>query len=262
MLLTMDMGNTNITVGVFEKDALLFEARLMTDHARTGDEYAVLLHNILRLHDVEPSAFEGAVICSVVPSLDNALQRAVLSVTGCTPLFVGPGTRTGVNIRLDDPAQLGADLLVGAVAAIARYGAPCAVWDLGTATTVSVVGRDGSFLGGVILPGVVTSYDALSTRTSLLPHVRLQTPPRVIGRNTNDSMRSGAVFGTAAIVDGVTDRIEKEIGCPVKVIITGGLGREIAGQCLHPNVYDNELLLEGLRLIWEKNLRTPAEKNE
>ena len=120
----------------------------------------------------------------------------------------------------------------------------------------------GSFLGGVILPGVVTSYDALSTRTSLLPHVRLQTPPRVIGRNTNDSMRSGAVFGTAAIVDGVTDRIEKEIGCPVKVIITGGLGREIAGQCLHPNVYDNELLLEGLRLIWEKNLRTPAEKNE
>lgn len=255
MLLVLDMGNTNITLGVFKGEQLLFEGRLATVRERTGDEYAVLLRQLLQLHSLPLDAFNGAVIGSVVPSLDAAMDRAVQSVIGCKPLFVGPGIRTGLSIRIDDPAQLGADLLVGAVAALSRYGAPCAVWDLGTATTVSVIDKEGNFLGGAILPGVFTSYNALSDRASLLPHIRLQAPKQVIGRNSADCMRSGAVFGTACIVDGMTQRIEQQLGYPVTTVITGGLGREIAAQCTRPNTYDEGLLLQGLRLIWEKNAR-------
>lgn len=255
MLFVLDMGNTNITLGAFRATELLFEARLATVRNRTEDEYAALLQQLLQLHQADVTAFSGAIICSVVPSLDNAISRAVERVIGCKPLFVGPGIRTGLNIRIDDPAQLGADLLVGAVAALARYGAPCVVWDLGTATTVSVIDQNRNFLGGAILPGVFTSYNALSDHTSLLPHIRLQAPQRVIGRNSIDCMQSGAVFGTACIVDGMTARIEQELGYPVTAVITGGLGREIAAHCTHSNAYDNGLLLEGLRLIWEKNTK-------
>ena len=169
--------------------------------------------------------------------------------------MVGPGTKTGIDIRIDNPAQLGADLLVGAVAAVARYGPPCAVWDLGTATKVSVVDAAGAYRGGAIMPGVGVSMDALVARASLLPSIRLEAPPKAVGTNTIHCMQSGAVFGTAAMLEGMTARIEEELGYPVKAVATGGFGREVAEHCRRPLQYDGDLLLEGLRLIYEKNKR-------
>ena len=253
MLLALDMGNTNITIGVFEGTRLMLESRVATDRTKMEDQYAIDLMDILRLYGINTHDFEGAIISSVVPPLEHAIRGAVKKVTGVTPLMVGPGTKTGVNNRIDNPAQLGPDLLVGAVAAVARFGAPCVIWDLGTATTVSVVDKTGAFLGGAIMPGVYTSFDSLISRASLLPRISLETPAKVIGGNSNDSMQSGAVYGTAAMLDGMCDRIEEELGYPAVIVATGGLGREIVPHCRRKITYVDDLLLEGLRMIYEKN---------
>lgn len=253
MLLTLDLGNTNLTVGVFREEELACEFRIATDRTLTGDQYAVQLLSVLKLYNIEGSDIHGAIISSVVPGLDMVLSHAVEMITSIKPLLVGPGVKTGMNIRIDNPAQLGADLLVGAVASYAKYGVPCIIWDLGTATTVSVIDKDGLFRGGAIMPGVGTSLDSLVSRASLLPRIRLEAPERVIGTNTADSMKSGSVFGTAAMVDGMSERIEEELGTPATVVITGGLGEEIAARCRRKTVYDGRLLLDGLRLLYEKN---------
>ena len=255
MLLALDMGNTNITIGVFEGTRLMLESRVATDRTKMEDQYAIDLMDILRLYGINTHDFEGAIISSVVPPLEHAIRGAVKKVTGVTPLMVGPGTKTGIDIRIDNPAQLGADLLVGAVAAVARYGPPCAVLDLGTATKVSVVDAAGAYRGGAIMPGVGVSMDALVARASLLPSIRLEAPPKAVGTNTIHCMQSGAVFGTAAMLEGMTARIEEELGYPVKAVATGGFGREVAEHCRRPLQYDGDLLLEGLRLIYEKNKR-------
>ena len=255
MLLTLDLGNTNLTAGVFRGEELVCEFRIATDRTRTGDQYAADLFAMLRLYALDPADIHGAILGSVVPSLDNAFCKAVSRVIGKEPLMVGPGIKSGINIRIDNPAQLGADLLVGGVAAVHKYGAPCIVWDLGTATTVSVVDKDGAFRGGAIMPGVATSLDSLISRASLLPNIRLQAPAHVIGTNSVDSMRSGAVFGTAATVDGMCDRIEAELGYEAQVVVTGGLGAEIAACCRRETVYDGRLLLDGLRILYERNTK-------
>lgn len=253
MLLTLDMGNTNITIGVFEGETLRFESRLATDCSKMEDQYAVEIMDILRLYGIEPQKIEGTIISSVVPPLDRAISGAVKKVTGVEPMMVGPGTKTGIDIRIDNPAQLGADLLVGAVAAVARYGAPCIIWDLGTATTVSVVNQKGWFLGGAIMPGIGVSFNHLTQKTALLPSISLEAPSHVIGPNSIESMQSGAIFGTASMLDGMCDRIEEELGYPTTVIATGGLGRMVVPYCRRDMIYDDNLLLEGLRLIYEKN---------
>ncbi len=253
MLLTLDLGNTNLTVGVFRGEELVCECRLATDRARTGDQYAVELLSILKLHDITPRDIHGAILSSVVPGLDAVLCTAVERIIGIEPLLVGPGIKTGMNIRIDNPAQLGADLLVGAVAAVQKYGYPCIVWDLGTATTVSAIDSQGAFRGGAIMPGLSTSLDSLVSNASLLQRVHIKAPERAIGTNTSDSMRSGAVYGTAAMMDGMCDRIEEELGVKATVVVTGGLGREIASVCRREAVYDDRLLLDGLRLIYDKN---------
>ncbi len=253
MLLTLDLGNTNLTVGVFCDETLVCECRMATDRTRTGDQYAIDLLDLLRLYGIDEHEIDGAIISSVVPGLDKVLSDAVKRVTGVMPLLVGPGIKSGMNIRIDNPAQLGADLLVGAVAAVEKYGAPCIIWDLGTATTVSVVDAEGAFRGGAIMPGVGTSLDSLVTKASLLPRIRVEAPSCVVGTNTIDSMKSGVVFGTAAMVDGMCDRIEQELDTIATVVVTGGLGSEIAAQCHHDTVYDGRLLLDGLRLIYVKN---------
>ncbi len=255
MLLTLDLGNTNLTAGVFRGEELICEFRIATDRTRTGDQYAADLLAMLRLYNIDPADIGGAILGSVVPSLDNAFCKAVSRVIGKEPLMVGPGIKSGINIRIDNPAQLGADLLVGGVAAVHQYGAPCIVWDLGTATTVSVVDKDGAFRGGAIMPGVATSLDSLVSRASLLPNIRLQAPAHVIGTNSVDSMRSGAVFGTAAMVDGMCDRIVEELGYDAQVVVTGGLGAEIAACCRRDTVYDGQLLLDGLRILYERNAK-------
>lgn len=254
MLLVLDMGNTNITIGGFDGETLLFESRIATNTAQMSDEYAVKLLNILRLYHVDELPIDGAIISSVVPPLDHAISKAVTVVTGVVPLFVGPGIKTGLNIRLDNPAQLGADLLVGAVAAVAQYGAPCIIWDLGTATTVSAVDAAGAFRGGAIMPGVGTALHSLSTQASLLPHIRLEAPSHTIGTNTITSMQSGAIYGNSAMLDGMTERILEELGSrDIPVIVTGGLGLEISKHCRCKTIYDKHLLLTGLRLLYEKN---------
>ena len=253
MLLTLDLGNTNLTIGVFNGEELACECRLKTDRSRTGDQYAVELLSILKLHDVDPKAIHGAILSSVVPGLDAVLCTAVQRIIGVEPLMVGPGIKTGMNIRIDNPAQLGADLLVGAVAAVHKYGTPCIVWDLGTATTVSAIDASGAFRGGAIMPGVATSLDSLVSNASLLQRVHIKAPEHAIGTNTSDSMRSGAVLGTASMMEGMCDRIEQELGVKATVVVTGGLGREIAAACRRETVYDDCLLLDGLRLIYEKN---------
>ena len=255
MLLTLDLGNTNLTAGVFRGEELVCEFRLATDRTRTGDQYAIDLLAALRLNNIDPTKISGAILGSVVPSLDAAFSAAVRKVIGKEPMQVGPGIKSGINIRIDNPAQLGADLLVGGVSAVQKYGAPCIIWDLGTATTVSVVDSNGVFRGGAIMPGVGTSLESLISRASLLPNIRLEAPTRVIGTNSVDSMRSGVVFGTAAMVEGMCDRIEEELGCQATVIVTGGLGVEIAACCRRKTVYDGQLLLDGLRILYERNAR-------
>ncbi len=253
MLLVLDMGNTNITLGIFEGKTLRLQSRIATDHTKMEDQYAVELMDLLRLYKLEATGFSGAVISSVVPQLNHALCGAVKKVTGVQPLLVGPGTKSGINIRIDNPASLGADLLVGAVAAVDRVGAPCIIWDLGTATTVTVVDKSCAIRGGAIMPGVVTGVTSLTERASLLPSVSVDTPDSVIGSNTIACLQSGAVYGTAATIDGMNRRIVEELGYTAPVVITGGLARQIAPHCAGELLYVEELLLDGLRLIWEKN---------
>ena len=253
MLLVLDMGNTNITVGVFDGERLVMESRLATDYHKMEDEYAMNLMDIFSLYHLKQEDITGAIFSSVVPALDRSMRHAIRKVAGVTPLQVGPGVKSGIDIRIDNPRQLGADLLVGAVAVSAKYGTPCLLWDLGTATKVSVIDKNGAFRGGAILPGVRTSLDSLSHAAALLPAVSIETPPTVIGTNTVDCMASGTVFGTAAMIDGMCDRIEAELGYPVQVIATGGLAEEIVAHCRREIPYDSSLLLEGLRLIYNKN---------
>ncbi len=253
MLLALDLGNTNIKIGVFKGETLKMESRIATDRSKMEDQYAVELLDILRLYGMDCRGFRGAIISSVVPPLTKTISRAVEKVTGVDPMIVGPGTKTGMDIRIDNPAQLGADLLVGAVAAVSQYGCPCIIWDLGTATTVSVVDGEGLFRGGAIMAGVGASLESLVSRASQLPRISLEAPEVVIGTNTVESMQSGAVYGTASMIDGMSERIENELGSEAAVVITGGLGREIAPNCRKKVIYDDSLLLMGLHIIYERN---------
>lgn len=253
MLLAIDMGNTNITLGVYDGQELRFVFRIATDIARMRDQYAADMLAIFRLHELEGEQFEGAIVSSVVPLLDRTVCDAVEMITGKRPLLVGPGTKTGINIRIDNPAQLGADLLVGAVAAVSKFGSPCVVWDLGTATTVSVVGENNTFLGGAIMAGVATAVKSLVSNASLLFDVSMEAPKSVIGANTTACMQSGCIYGTAAMIDGMNRRIFNELGYETPIVVTGGLARDILPHCQGRLYYDDNLLLEGLRIIYEKN---------
>lgn len=253
MLLALDIGNTNITIGVFDGDKLNLRARMATDTTKTGDQYAIELMNLFGLYHIELKDFTGAILSSVVPQIERPIRAAVQTLTGLTPLMVGPGIKTGINIAIDNPAQLGADLLVGAVAGVHACGAPCIVWDLGTATTVAVVDQNGSIIGGAIMAGLRTSIDSLINNASLLPRFRLEAPAHTIGKNTIECLQSGAIFGTATMIDGMCERIEAELGYPAPTVVTGGLSREVAQHCKREVRYDDDLLLNGLRLIYEKN---------
>lgn len=253
MLLVMDIGNTCITLGVYKKDKLIITARLATDRNRTEDQYAIELYNILTLHQLDTHHFQGAIIGSVVPSLNHAMAKALEKVIQVKPLLVGTGVKTGLNIKIDDPAQTGADLVCGGVAALAKYPMPCIIFDLGTATTISVLDQNGTFLGGTITAGIGISLDALAARTSQLPHVSLKNPDKVIGSNTIAAMKSGLIYGTASMMDGMASRIEEELGQPATVVATGGRAPEVTPYCKRPIQLDETLLLDGLRIIFEKN---------
>ncbi len=254
VLLAIDIGNTNIMLGVFKDDKLAFVSRLATDRYRTADQYAVELRQIFALYDAAELIYSGSILSSVVPELTQAFCRAVQYVTGTQPMVLSPGIRTGLNIRTDNPAEVGADLVAGAVGALAQYETPCLVLDLGTATKISVLDCSGAFCGCTISPGVSISLDALSSRASQLPAISFKKPSCVIGKNTVDSMQSGIVFGVSSMLDGMCDKIEAELGDKVRTIIaTGGLSGEIVKSCQHHVVINPNLILEGLRVIYLKN---------
>lgn len=254
MLFVIDIGNTNITVGGFEGETLRFEARLASDPRRTGDQYAGDLAAVLTVHGVTARETDSAIICSVVPELTKAIRHAFCALTGQEPLVVGPGVRMGLDIKIDTPAQLGTDLAVGAVGALAKYPLPCLIIDLGTATTLFVLDGKGSFRGGVIAAGIRSTLDALTSHTAQLSSVPIEAPKKVIGTNTADCMKAGLIIGAAAMIDGLCDRMEQELGAPfATVVATGGLAREVVPHCRRAIVTDDRLILDALRLIWLKN---------
>ena len=253
MLLAVDIGNTNITLGLYDEEILLFTARLSTDTRRTADQYAIDIKDILTLHGCDYENIEDAIISSVVPSVGAAVGRAISLLCHIVPLTLAPGVKTGLHIKIDNPAQLGADLAAGAVGAVNEYTMPCIVIDMGTASTISVLDKNGAFLGGAIAAGVNLTLKALTENTSQLPAISIESPQSVIGTNTADCMRSGLVFGTAAMLDGMIDRIEEELGEIATVVATGGLSREIISHCSHSIIYNENLVLDGLRIIYEKN---------
>lgn len=256
MILTIDIGNSNIVLGVVEGKAIILEARLRTDTTKTSDEYAIDLKMLLEIHHLATGAIEGTIIASVVPQVLNSMKTAVKKLTGSEPLVVGPGLRTGLNIKIENPAHTGADLVVGAVAALHLQKPPLIIIDMGTATTMTVLDEKGAMIGGCIAPGVKLSMDALTQGTALLPGLQLDQPRRAIGRNTIECMRSGIMMGTASMIDGMIDRMEDELGCKTTVIATGGIGRFVLGMCKHPILYDKDLLIKGLAILYRDNHRT------
>ena len=258
MILTIDIGNSNIVIGGVEGENIVFEARLRTEATKTSDQYCVDLKILLDVYKVDPEQIEGSIIASVVPQVLNSFQTAIRKLTGKTCLVVGPGLKTGLNIRLENPNQTGADLVVGSVAALREHKPPLIVVDMGTATTMVVLDETGALVGGCICPGVKISMDALTERTALLPGLQLDQPKRAIGRNTIDCMRSGIMMGTACMLDGMVERMEQELGSKATVVITGGIAKFIVPMCRTPMIYDKDLLIKGLAALYRDNTYTIA----
>ena len=255
MILTVDVGNSNVVLGAVRGDEIIFEARLRTDATKTSDEYCIDLKMVLEVYHVKAEDFEGAIIASVVPQVLNSMKTAIMKLTGKAPLVVGPGLKTGLNIAIDNPSQAGADLVVGCVAALREHKAPMIIVDMGTATTMIVVDKNNAMIGGCIMPGVKISMDALTDRTALLPGLQLDQPKRAIGRNTIDCMRSGLMMGAACMIDGMIDRMEQELGYRTTVIATGGIAKFVLPMCNHEIVYDKDLLVKGLAALYRDNKR-------
>lgn len=255
MILALSVENTNLSMGLFSGEELLFTSRMAADRSKTGDEYAISFKSILDIHGIAPEDIQGSIVASVVPALINEIKAALRLMLGKEPLVVGPGVKTGLNILMDNPAALGSDLVVNAVAAVAEYPAPLIVIDLDTATTLLAVNEKKSFVGSVIAPGAALSAAALSAACDQLPRIAIEAPATVIGKNTVDCMRSGAVYGTAAMLDGMVERMERQMGLQCTVIATGSLAGIIAPHCTRDMIVDQRLLLKGLRRIYEKNMR-------
>lgn len=255
MLLVIDVGNTNIVLGLYEGDRLTNHWRLSTDRSRTADEYGILFRQLFDMGGVDFSRVSGSIVACVVPPILSTVTGMVQRYFGHEPLVVGPGLRSGMPILYENPREVGADRIVNAVAAFERYRAACIVVDLGTATTFDAINDQGQYMGGAICPGVNISAEALFMRASKLPRVDVARPERVIGRNTVSSMQSGIVFGYCGLIDGMVARIVAEYGRPMRVIATGGLAQLFAEECERIDDHDPDLTLEGLRLLYERNFR-------
>ena len=253
MLLAIDIGNTNLVIGCIHDDKILFKARIATDRSRTSDQYGVEIKNMLEAYGVSRDQIEDCIISSVVPPVFNSVKTGVIKVLGKQPMVVGPGLKTGLNIHVDVPSQVGSDRIVIAVAALSEYKAPLILMDLGTATTIEVVEPENRYIGGCIFPGMKISLDALTSRTAQLPGISLDKPKCVIGKNTVDCMRSGMMYGTAAMLDGLIERMEEELGHKSTIIATGGMAQFVTPLCKREIILDKDLLLKGLNIIYKKN---------
>ena len=253
MILAIDVGNTNIVVGCIDDLKTYFIERLSTNRTKTELEYAVDLKNVLDIYHIKKTEIEGCIISSVVPQITNIVKLAAEKILKKNAIVLGPGVKTGLNIMMDNPGQLGADLVANAVAGLNEYPVPFIVIDMGTATTASVVNSKKQYVGGMILPGVGVSLDALTARASQLSGISIDAPRHVIGKNTIECMKSGVLYSNAAALDGIIDRIEEELGEKATVVATGGLAKKIVPHCKREIILDEELLLRGLLIIYEKN---------
>ena len=253
MLLAVDIGNTNIKFGVFDGDELMRTLTISCNKDKTADEYAVELYSLIRVMGIHRTDFTGCIISSVVPTVTARIDSAIRELLNVEPLIVGPGVKTGLNIRIEDPSTLGADLVVACVAANAQCPAPCIVISMGTATVLCVIDRKRAMIGGPIAPGVMVSLNALTGNAALLVSVALEAPDSVIGNNTDRSIRAGLVWGTVCMIDGMIDRIERELGESCTVIATGGMAKTIIPHCTHRITVQDDLIMQGLKLIYAKN---------
>lgn len=254
MILAVDIGNTNIVIGCIEQEKVYFVERVSTDISKTELEYVVQFKTLLDLYRIKVEEITGSIIASVVPPLNNIIKSAMGKLLNGSPLVVGPGVKTGLNILMDNPGQVGSDLIVNAVAGLKYYGAPIIIIDMGTATTISVVDEKKDYVGGMILPGVKVSLESLVNRTSQLPRISVEAPKKIIGKNTIDCMKSGIVMGQASCLDGMIERIWEELGYQAPVVATGGLSGSIVPYCKKEIICDNELTLKGLDIIYRKNV--------
>ncbi len=253
MILAIDIGNTNIVTGCIKDGKIIFRERLSTKHTATKLEYSAIFKTAFEMYGINSGEIEGAIISSVVPSVTGVVKDSIETLCGTQVMVVGPGIKTGISIVIDNPAQLGSDLVVDAVAGVSEYSVPQIIIDMGTATTITAIDREKRFLGGAIMPGVRVSHDALIDRTSQLPKIALEKPKKVIGSNTIDCIKSGIIYGNAGAIDGIIDRYREELGEDCTVIATGGLAKVIAPLCKNEIIIDEDLLLKGLMLIYEKN---------
>lgn len=255
MILTIDVGNTNIVLGCVENGRVLATSRIATNRNDLANDFALKIRQACELDGIDYTGFEGAIMSSVVPQVNMPIKNAVKKLTGLDCLIVGAGLKTGMNIKIDDPATLGADLITGAVGAVSKYAPPLVFADMGTATTIFAIDREGAFRGGAIIPGVKLSYRALSAGASLLPEISIESPKKCISTNTVDCMTSGAVYGAAAMLDGMIERMEEELGEPVTAVATGGIARHIIPYCKRKIEFEPDLILNGLEIIYNKNVK-------
>lgn len=260
MLLAVDVGNTNIVVGVIKDDEILFIERISTNRLKTELEYAIDIRTICDIHHIDRSTIDGAIVSSVVPQITGVMELAVEKSLHIKPIRVNAGMETGIQILLDNPKELGTDRIADAVAAVNEYPTPLIIIDMGTANTVSVINKKKQFMGGLIMPGVNVSIDALASRASQLNGITIEDAEDLIGKNTRDCMKSGAIFGNAAMVDGLIDRIEEELGTKTTVIATGGLSRLIIPHCKREIIRDENLLLKGLGILYNMSIEESESK--
>lgn len=253
MILAIDIGNTNIVLGCMEEGKCIFVERLSTVRTKTELEYAIDIKDVLDIYHIKRSELKGGIISSVVPQITTVVKLAVEKILGGEVLVVGAGIKTGLNIRIDNPAQLGSDLVVDSVAAIAEYPAPMLVFDMGTANTVCVIDKNKNYIGGMIYPGIGVSLDSLTANASQLGGIGIEAPGHIIGKNTVECMKSGVIYSSAAAIDGIIDRLVEEMTGDVTVIATGGLAKKIVPFCRRKIILDDNLLLKGLEIIYRKN---------
>jgi type III pantothenate kinase len=260
MLIAFDIGNTTVAIGVFKGSDLARDWRIRSDRDKTCDEYGVILLNLLRMAGIEPGEVNAAIISSVVPPLTPIFQTLCRTMLNVRPFIVGPGLRTGMPILYDAPAEVGADRITAAVAAHEKFGGPCIVVDFGTATTFDAISAKGEYLGGAIAPGILISAEALYLKTARLPRIEIRKPSGVIGKTTVASMQSGLYYGYVGLTRTIIAEIRKELGAQAKVVATGGFGDQIAAEVPEIDVFEANLVLEGLRIIYERQKDRPGER--
>ncbi|MDR0906337.1 MAG: type III pantothenate kinase [Oscillospiraceae bacterium] len=258
MIFAVDVGNSHVVVGVMDRGAIVYEFRMVSDISRTEDEYAAAISDMLRGNGMSAADIDGAIISSVVPPLTGVLGAVCRTMFGFEALVVGAGVKTGLNLHVDNPTKVGSDLVCAAVAG-AQYRLPVILIDMGTATTITAVDAGGSYIGGAIFPGLSLSFNALSNSASLLPKIPLDAPRNTISRNTAEEMRSGAIYGTASMIDGMIARFERELGASATVLATGGLAPAVIPFCEREIEMCPNLIFDGLHLIYERNAKAKAE---